>query len=304
MAWRLARSLDVLRAKLNALSPNRSKISDGTIGDAAHSSRTSDHNPDGQGRVCGMDITHDPAHGIDSEVLANALLASRDPRIKYVISNRKIASGAGGPQPWVWRPYPGKNPHNHHVHISVTQAGADDKSPWDLDLKVKPREATRPVSKPEFPVLVLGNKGPDVERLQKLLKIPADSDFGPRTKAAVVAFQKSKDIVPDGVVGPQTWEKLGAKPAAQPASTQRLVAATSAQPKPEPPPATPQDGEKPDVFLVDGGKKDETTVVVVPHPDNPPQPPAPPTSKSGFLAIGAIIVTLIGGALKYFGYGG
>lgn len=215
MAWRLARSLDVLRARVNELSPNRSKISDGTIGDAAHSARTSDHNPDAQGRVCGMDLTHDPAHGIDSEVLANALLASRDPRVKYVISNRKIASGAAGPQPWVWRPYPGKNPHNHHVHISVTQAGADDKSPWEFELKVKPREATRPVSKPEFPVLVLGNKGPDVERLQKLLidrgaKIVADSDFGPKTANAVKAFQKATGLVQDGRVGPATWDALTA----------------------------------------------------------------------------------------------
>ena len=44
MAWRVARSLDVLLGQLNALAPERSKASDGSIGDAAHASRSSDHN--------------------------------------------------------------------------------------------------------------------------------------------------------------------------------------------------------------------------------------------------------------------
>lgn len=214
MAWRLARSLEVLRSQINELSPNRSKVSDGTIGDAAHSARSSDHNPDAQGRVCGMDITNDPAHGVDSEKLANALLASRDPRIKYVISNRKIAAGDGGPQPWTWRPYGGKNAHNHHVHISVTQAGADDKSPWAFDLKPTSAQAAKPVAQPKNPVLALGNKGPDVERMQKLLitkgaKIIADSDFGPKTETAVRAFQRKAGLVVDGRVGAATWDAVG-----------------------------------------------------------------------------------------------
>lgn len=33
MAWRLAKSLVTLREQVNALSPNRSRVSDGTIGD-------------------------------------------------------------------------------------------------------------------------------------------------------------------------------------------------------------------------------------------------------------------------------
>ena len=43
--WRMAKSLDALLAKVNALSPNRNKTSDGGIGDAEHASRGSDHNP-------------------------------------------------------------------------------------------------------------------------------------------------------------------------------------------------------------------------------------------------------------------
>lgn len=53
-----------------------------------------------------------------------------------------------------------------------------------------------------------GDEGPDVAELQRRLKVAADGDFGPRTKAAVVAFQKSKRLTPDGVVGPKTAAAL------------------------------------------------------------------------------------------------
>lgn len=208
MAWRLAQSLVALRNQVNAMSPNRSKVSDGTIGNAEHSARASDHNPNDAGIVCAMDLTHDPAHGIDSEKLANALLASKDRRVKYVISNRKIASGAGGPSPWVWRPYSGKNPHNHHVHISVTEAGADDTTAWKFDMSVAPQHAAAPSTPPANPALSVGSTGPAVERLQKLLKIKVDGQFGSNTKTAVIGFQNDRDIVADGVCGPQCWEEL------------------------------------------------------------------------------------------------
>ena len=44
-AWIVAPSLDALLAQLNALAPGRSRASDGSIGDAAHAARTSNHNP-------------------------------------------------------------------------------------------------------------------------------------------------------------------------------------------------------------------------------------------------------------------
>jgi hypothetical protein len=217
MAWRLARSLSTLRDQINALSPNRSKVSDGTIGDVAHSARSSDHNPSG-GIVHAMDITNDPAHGIVSRSIAEALAASNDPRIKYLISNGQICSGTGQGKPaWVWRKYIGSNPHNHHFHISVKAAGADDTSPWNLrGVRVAPSKATAPQAPPANPVLVQGNKGPDVERLQKLLnakgaKLTVDSDFGPKTTAAVKAFQKESGLVKDGKVGTYTWNALLAK---------------------------------------------------------------------------------------------
>lgn len=59
-----------------------------------------------------------------------------------------------------------------------------------------------------LPVLRLGDKGEDVKRLQAALGIKDDGDFGPGTKAAVVAFQKKKGLYADGIVGKNTWVAL------------------------------------------------------------------------------------------------
>jgi hypothetical protein len=138
--WRVAKSLLTLRAQVNAKAPNRNKDYDGTIGDAAHRSRASDHNAwviDGSmGVVTAMDITNDPAKGCDANALAESIRASRDARVKYIIWNRRIAnaSAIGGAAPWDWRPYGGKNPHDHHVHVSVKadKPSYDSTADWEI----------------------------------------------------------------------------------------------------------------------------------------------------------------------------
>lgn len=219
MRWRMAKSLDVLLAQLNALAPNRDKSSDGGIGNAEHSARTSDHNPDDDGVVKARDFTNDPAHGIVSEDIANLLLKGQDPRIKYLISNRKIGSGPAGPSPGVWRTYSGSNPHNHHFHISVMRDKAhyDDERPWSLDgVTITKTQNAMPIAGVQFPLLRKGAKGVDVMRLQDLLNrngalLKADGDFGSATEAAVKIFQSSRNLVADGAVGKYTWEALKAK---------------------------------------------------------------------------------------------
>lgn len=132
MAWRVARCLDQLLAQLNQLAPNRDKSSDGSIGDAAHASRDSDHNPwYGPGIVTARDFTHDPADGLDCQWLADTLVRSGDPRIKYIIWNRRIWQSNTG-----WKPYNGPNPHTKHLHLSaVASALCDDPRPWNLGTK-------------------------------------------------------------------------------------------------------------------------------------------------------------------------
>ena len=56
--------------------------------------------------------------------------------------------------------------------------------------------------------LRLGDKGSDVLALQKRL-FALDGHFGPTTEAAIKAFQQSRGLTPDGIVGPATWEALG-----------------------------------------------------------------------------------------------
>lgn len=138
--WRVAKSLDQLLDQWNAAHPGRSIGSDGSIGDEAHAAEgaASDHNPwvqdNGVGVVTARDFTHDPAHGADAGVLAEALKRTVDPRVKYVIWNRHIWSLARNSEGW--RPYTGSNPHDHHVHVSVSPVKSlyDDTRPWVITL--------------------------------------------------------------------------------------------------------------------------------------------------------------------------
>lgn len=132
MTWRLAKCLGTLRDQVNAQWPNRNKGNDGTIGDERHQQEHSEHNPDAHGVVRAEDISNDPAHGVVSDKIAHALIDSRDPRILYVISNGRICSSQVSP--WVWRPYHGSNPHDHHFHLSVVADPKlyDDTRPWAI----------------------------------------------------------------------------------------------------------------------------------------------------------------------------
>ncbi|MFO0598850.1 MAG: peptidoglycan-binding protein [Myxococcaceae bacterium] len=59
-----------------------------------------------------------------------------------------------------------------------------------------------------------GSRGSQVLAVQKELKAagfnpgPLDGDFGPKTRAAVVAYQKRHHLSADGVVGSKTWGAL------------------------------------------------------------------------------------------------
>lgn len=225
MSWRVGKSLDVLLAQINALSPNRDKSSDGAIGNAEHASRSSDHNPwvmdGGIGVVTARDFTNDPAHGIVSENIAEALRAARDPRIKYIISNRKIAASysTDGKPAWAWRPYSGTNQHDHHCHVSVMadKAHYDSTAPWTLNITPSVQHVETAPATSADPILRKGMSDTDthgpVHTLQTLLnakgsRLKIDGGFGSATEIAVRDFQTNSALVSDGVVGGYTWKKL------------------------------------------------------------------------------------------------
>jgi uncharacterized protein (TIGR02594 family) len=74
--------------------------------------------------------------------------------------------------------------------------------PRGVPLPIVPVEERRQIKK--------GDVGPEVERAQLTLGIPADGDFGSVTDAQVKSYQAAAGLVADGVVGPATWAELDA----------------------------------------------------------------------------------------------
>jgi hypothetical protein len=105
-----------------ALYPNRSRLSDGIMGDASHALSTSDHN---LGNA--FDLTHDPAHGCDAHKMVEELKQKKDSRVKYIISNGRIWNPSISPD---WRPYWGINRHTKHAHVSIYTESRNDLRAW------------------------------------------------------------------------------------------------------------------------------------------------------------------------------
>jgi putative peptidoglycan binding protein len=224
MAYRLARALAVFRDEINARWPNRDRASDGWIGDAAHASTQSDHNPwvkdsAGVGVVRAYDV--DAGAGADVEIglwLAEHvrnLGSAGHPALgrgSYVISARRIASPVSG---WAWRAYTGDNPHTSHTHVSVSldAAGYDSAQGWGIRTGSTPGPAPTPGARP---TIRRGSTGDAVREAQRILnawysllpQLAVDGDFGPATEDRVRHLQRAAGLTVDGVLGPQTWRRL------------------------------------------------------------------------------------------------
>ncbi|WEX10372.1 N-acetylmuramidase domain-containing protein [Chelativorans sp. AA-79] len=110
------------------------------------------------------------------------------------------------------------------------------RNSYHLKLALAYRRHARAISRPgsdapaETPALLRrGDRGSAVQHLQRLLTaaghpVTADGDFGPRTHAAVLAFQRSSGLTADGIAGPATMEALqAALPFGSPASVWRRL---------------------------------------------------------------------------------
>lgn len=138
--WRVVGSLNVLNTQIRAYAPRAVPPATdvnawGSIADDAHSS-TSDHYPHYYSTlgaiavVCARDFPHAPTLGLDGGVVTEALRQSRDPRIGYLIFNRRITGPNHG---WAWQSYSGSDPHDTHFHVSsVHTAVADSTAAWTL----------------------------------------------------------------------------------------------------------------------------------------------------------------------------
>ena len=122
-----------LRDQIDTWYQDRRTTSDGWLGDARHSTRKSDHNPDaGCVRAIDIDSRLDSSEGL-SVYLADQIriCAKTDKRISYVIHNGMIASRILN---FKWRKYSGFNKHTKHIHISFTKLGDKDSKPFDIPL--------------------------------------------------------------------------------------------------------------------------------------------------------------------------
>lgn len=121
-----------------------------------------------------------------------------------------------------------------HAEVEIT-LGVRQRNKWDFDYDPRGSNWTRDpvaigdelraeiallvgasseqIQRPHHksrPTLRRGDRGQDVIEAQRLLGANPDGTFGPKTWAAVVAFQRRHQLLPDGVIGPMTWAALQA----------------------------------------------------------------------------------------------
>lgn len=187
MGWYLDPALTVLRGQLSARYPG---VVIYTIGDEAHSSKVSDHNPDPDGSVDAIDVMLGPKFSrADANNVVRALVKSRDRRIKYIIWDRQIISAGD----WVWRKYYGSNPHTDHPHISRNDNHLRDLSLWDITTERRIMQYT--TFEASMPLLKQGDSDAEYDgynmigRAQELLGLAADGEYGPKTAAAIKALR-------------------------------------------------------------------------------------------------------------------
>jgi hypothetical protein len=139
-SWRVVNSLNKLNEQIRAYAPRAAPPATdanswGSIADNVHSV-SSDHYPhyyDALGStavVCARDFPHAPSLGLDGHVVTEHMRQARDPRVQYIICDRRITGVNYG---WQWNTYTGSDPHDTHFHVSsVHTAIADSTATWSL----------------------------------------------------------------------------------------------------------------------------------------------------------------------------
>ena len=114
--------------------------------------------------------------------------------------------------------------------------------------------------------------GPKLVEVQKRLNEegfdcgPADGIMGPRTRGAIVAFQRARGLDPDGIVGPLTCGALGIEP----------LAATGPTPASAPLPGTPASAGPPTTTPAGASPSPATPATPAPTASEGPAPEVDP----------------------------
>ena len=188
----------------------------------------------GEGRAVDL-MVPSPAAPVGDEVANFVYTYAAAIGVQELIWNRKIWTAQRGAEGW--RVYPGANPHTDHVHVGLLWRTAAGPRALTVDTltrlePVPPGQhgaptPTRPAPPPSAgkpptglpPTVKRGSRGPVVVDLQQRLnrwaaaqrrpkRLKVDGILGPRTDAAVRAFQRATLLAADGVVGPKTWTAL------------------------------------------------------------------------------------------------
>lgn len=268
--WILVPCLGQLRTELNRIAPGRDTSSDGTIGDTAHQSRSSDHNDDEVGEVPIRDADgkHE-VHAVDldadlresdltmEKVVQHIVARCRsgaEKRLRYVIYNRRIWEASNN---WRQRSYNGDNPHDQHAHFSASYETRHEESTesWHLDeLREDDDVIVRKGDSGEqvrFWQYMLADLGYDVGEI--------DGVYGPKMEAAVNAYRaKHAPSAPTAtlITGWHAWHILRAvaqKHAGKPGATGPAGSPGPAGAKGDPGPAGPA-GALTGTLTVTGGQ--------------------------------------------------
>jgi hypothetical protein len=137
--WYKVAWIPPLFAAFDHVFPARGHAQDGTIGDLAHQSGVSGHNPDDTAGVRAEREDADTrpevraadvdSQGVNMDAAVAAILATprdRD-RLIYIIWNRHIWSASNG---WRRATYTGDDPHDRHAHFSGHPDADDNGAPW------------------------------------------------------------------------------------------------------------------------------------------------------------------------------
>ena len=169
--------------------------------------------------------------------------------IMYIIWNKRMWRAYDPARGWA--PYTGSSPHTDHIHFSFTWDGAYKRTSWwtgravttiDPGPKLTPANAPKPTAPPQTPagvysVLVIGATGPEVALAQRVIGATPDGIFGPRTQAALKAWQSAHGLKATGQLDAATWARMvalklvparsGTAPATKPAPTTAKPASSS-----------------------------------------------------------------------------